>query len=359
MADPINIQDFEDLAKARMERACFDYYAGGAEDELTMASNRRGFARLVFRPRVLVDTDRVDTTTSLLGERLAFPVLLAPTALNKIGHPEGELAVARAAGAAGTLLCCSTVGSSTLEEVAAAATGPLWFQLYMYRDRGVTEDLVRRAEVAGYRAVVLTVDTPRLGHRERDVRHGFSFPPGVAMRNLEVSVPADTDWGGAPTFAEFVHRLLDSSLTWESVTWLKQITKLPVLIKGILTAEDAALALAHGASGIVVSNHGGRQLDGAVATIDALPEIADRVAGQVPIVLDGGVRRGSDVLKALALGAAAVAIGRPYLWGLAAAGQAGVLRVLELLRTELELAMALSGMPTIGGISRALVARRD
>jgi isopentenyl diphosphate isomerase/L-lactate dehydrogenase-like FMN-dependent dehydrogenase len=357
--DPVNILEFEDLARARMERASFDYYAGGAEDERTLAANRLGFERLAFRPRVLVNTDHIDTAIDLLGERLAFPVVLAPTALNRVGHPDGELAVARAAGAAGTLFCTSTVASFTLEEVAAASTGPRWFQLYMYRDRGVTENLVRRAEASGYRAIVLTVDTPRLGRRERDVRHRFALPQGVRMRNLEVSVPANVDWGGATTFGDFIHRLLDGSLTWESLTWLKGLTTLPVLIKGILTAEDAALALDHGASGVIVSNHGGRQLDGAVATIDALPEIVDKIGGRIPILMDGGIRRGTDVLKALALGAAAVAIGRPYLWGLAAAGEAGVARVLEMLRSELELAMALSGAPSVGAISRALVTRRE
>jgi 4-hydroxymandelate oxidase len=357
--DPVNVSDFERLARERMDATAYDYYAGGATDERTLAENRHAFDRLVFRPRVLVGVDRVDTSTEILGERLALPIGLAPTAFNRLGHPDGELAAARAAGAAGAFMCCSTIASSTLEEIAAVATGPLWFQLYIYRDRAVTEGLVRRAEAAGYRALVVTVDTPRLGRRERDVRNHFTLPPGVTIRNLEVAGRTDAGrWTDDSSFTEYVHRLLDPSITWESVDWLRSITRLPLLIKGILRADDAELAITHGASGVVVSNHGGRQLDGAITSIDALPEIADRVAGRIPLLLDGGIRRGTDVLKAIALGATGVLIGRAYLWGLAAAGEAGVARVLELLRSELELAMALAGCPTIGAISRTLVAQQ-
>ena len=215
-----------------------------------------------------------DTSTTVLGLPLALPVALAPTAFNRLGHPDGELAAARAAGAAGTLMCCSTIASSSLEEIAAAATGPLWFQLYVYRDREVTRDLVRRAEAAGYRALVLTVDTPRLGRRERDVRNRFALPADVSIRNLErYGTPDALRWAGSSSFTEYVHKLLDDSLTWESVAWLRTITRLPILIKGVLTAEDAELCVQHGIAGIVVSNHGGRQLDGAIATMDALPEV--------------------------------------------------------------------------------------
>jgi 4-hydroxymandelate oxidase len=255
-------------------------------------------------------------------------------------------------------MCCSTIASTTLEEIAAVATGPLWFQLYVYRDRAVTLDLVRRAEATGYRALVLTVDTPRLGRRERDVRNQFVLPANISIRNLERYGKDDAKrWSEGSSFTEYVHRLLDSSLTWDAVTWLRSITKLPILIKGILAGADGALAVEHGASGVVVSNHGGRQLDGAMATIDALPGVVDAVQGRVPVLMDGGVRRGVNVLAAIALGARAVLIGRPYLWALAANGEAGVRQALEFLRSELELSMALAGCPTIAHITRDLIAR--
>jgi 4-hydroxymandelate oxidase len=357
-ADPLNLLEFEALARARMEPAAYDYYAGAAGDERTLAENRLGFDRLALRPRVLVDVSTIRLETSVLGQLLSFPVLLAPTALNRLGHPDGEVAAARAARAEGTVMVVSTAASSTLEEVSLAAPGHLWFQLYVYRDRSVTRDLVRRAEAQQYRALVLTVDMPRMGRRERDTRNRFTLPPDVTFRNLEVAGRADAArWSDNSSFMEYVHNLFDPTLTWESIGWLKSVTKLPVLIKGVLTAEDAALAIGAGADGIIVSNHGGRQLDGAIATIDALPEIADEIAGRIPVLLDGGIRRGIDVLKALALGAGAVLIGRPYLWGLAAAGEHGVRRVLDLLRAELELAMALAGCPDVAAVNRSLVAR--
>jgi len=335
VADPINVGDFEKLARERMEASAFDYYAGGANDERTAADNLRAFDRWVIRPRMLAGVREVDTSTTLLGSPLTLPVALAPTAFNRLGHPDGELAAARAAGDAGALMCCSTIASCLLEDIAAAATGPLWFQLYVYRDREVTRDLVGRAEAAGYRALVVTVDTPRLGQRERDVRNRFTLPAGISIVNLErYGTPDALRWAATSSFTEYVHKLLDDSLTWESIDWLRTITALPILIKGVLTAEDAALCVQHGIDGIIVSNHGGRQLDGAIATMDALPEVVN-VAGRVPVLLDGGVRRGTDVFKALAVGASAVLIGRPYLWGLAANGEAGVRRVLEIFRSEL------------------------
>jgi len=358
MPDPVCVRDFEAIARDRMEHSAFDYYAGGAGDERTLAENQAAFGRIVFRPRMLVSAERVDLATDVLGVRLPFPVGLAPTAFNRLGHPDGELAAARAAGAAGTLMCCSTIASHTLEEIAAAATGPLWFQLYIYRDRSITTDIVRRAEAAGYRALVLTVDTPRLGRREKDVRNGFVLPADVTIRNLDRYGDRDaTGWKKGSSFTEYVHRMLDPNLTWESVAWLRSITTLPILIKGVLAAGDGALAVEHGAAGVVVSNHGGRQLDGAMATIDALEDVVQAVGSRGTVLLDGGVRRGVDVMAAIALGARAVLIGRPYLWSLAAAGEAGVRQCLEFLRSELELAMALAGCPSIAAITRALVAR--
>jgi 4-hydroxymandelate oxidase len=353
-ADPLNLSDFEALARERMEPAAFDYYAGGAGDEQTLAENRRAFSRIVFRPRVLVDVASVQLDTSVLGVPVSFPVMLAPTAFNRLGHADGERAVARAAGSAGTVMVVSTMASATLEEVAQAATGPLWFQFYVYRDRDITRDFVRRAEASGYRALVLTVDCPRLGRRERDARNRFTLPSGIGVRNLEAA-GHDPRWHESSGSLEQAHHLLDPSVTWEALDWLRSITSLPILLKGILNADDAEHAIEAGMGGVIVSNHGGRQLDGTLATIDALPEIAERVGGRIPLLLDGGVRRGTDVLKALALGARAVLIGRPYLWGLAAAGEAGVSRVLEILRAELELAMALAGCPTLDAVSRTLV----
>jgi 4-hydroxymandelate oxidase len=356
--EPVNVLDFEAIARARMEPSAYDYFAGAAGDERTLAENRSAFDRVRFRPNVLVDVTTIDVNTTILRDTIRFPVILAPTALNRLGHPDGELAVARAAGTAGTIMTLSTTASSTIEDVAAAASGPLWFQLYVYRDREVTRSLVQRAETGGYRALVVTVDMPRMGSRERDTRNHFVLPPDVTMRNLETAGKADAaSWGANSSFAEYWRNLLDPSLTWDAIGWLKSLTKLPVIVKGVLAPEDAERAIAAGADAIVVSNHGGRQLDGSLATIDALPDIAERVSGRVPILLDGGIRRGTDVLKALALGARAVLIGRPYLWGLAADGERGVGRVLDMLRAELELAMALAGCPTLTSITPSLVTR--
>ena len=363
MADrptPLNLRDFEALARERMDQASFDYYAGGADDERSVAENERAFARIALRPRVLTGVDQVDTSTSLFDIPLPFPVALAPTAFNRLGHDEGELAAARAAGAAGAIMCCSTIASTSLEDIAAAATGPLFFQLYVYRDREVTRDLIRRAEAAGFKALVLTVDTPRLGRRERDLRNGFTLPPHVAIRNLEQYHQGQdaTRWAASSSFTAYVHELLDASLTWESVDWLCGETTLPVLVKGVLTAEDAALAEEHGVSGLIVSNHGGRLLDGVLATIDALPEVVAAVDDRIPVLMDGGIRRGTDVVKAVALGASAVLVGRPYLWALAADGEAGVTRMFALLQAEIELAMALCGCRSVPEISAAIVRMR-
>ncbi len=351
----INIGDFERAARERMERTAFEYYAGAACDEQTLAGNCDAFTRILIRPRVLVDVSRVDVATKVLGESIAMPIMLAPTAFNRLAHPDGECAAARAAGAAGTVMVASTLSTCTLEEIAAAGTGPLWFQLYVYKDREVTKQLVARAEAAGLRALVLTVDTPLLGRRERDVRNHFALPEQLALANFSSIKTDATRWGDQSSFSAYVHNLFDASLTWEAVAWLRSLTTLPVLLKGILTAEDARLAAEHGADGIIVSNHGGRQLDGATPSIVALPEVVEAAGDRLPVLMDGGIRRGTDVLKALALGARAVLIGRAYLWGLAADGEAGVSAVLSLLRDELQLAMALAGRPTIAAIDRSAV----
>ena len=356
---PLNVADYEARARERMERGAFDYFAGGSGDERTLAMNVSGFDRWVLRPRVLVDMRRVDTATTVLGEPLATPILLAPAAFHRLAHPEGERATARAAAAAGTVFVVSTVSSVSLEDVAAAAKGPLWFQLYVYKDPAITRDMVARAEAAGYRALVLTVDTPMLGRRERDARNGFALPPGIEPANfaaLHHLVAARAVSERQSPFAAQVQQLFDPSLDWKTVAWLKSITRLPLLLKGVVTPEDARLAVAAGVAGLIVSNHGGRQLDGAEATIMALPRVVEAVGGALPVMMDGGIRRGVHVLTALALGARAVLIGRPYLWGLAVDGEQGVRDVLELLRAELELAMALSGRSSVGRIDRSLVA---
>ena len=357
---PLTVADYEALARAKMERGAFDYFAGGAGDERTLAMNVAAFDHWVLRPRVLVNMRRVDTSTTVMGQSLPAPILLAPAAFHRLAHPEGERATARAAAALGTVFVVSTVASVSIEEIAAAAPGaPRWFQLYVYKDPAITRDMVARAEAAGCRALVLTVDTPMLGRRERDARNRFALPPGIEPANfaaLHHLVAARAATGGQSPFAAQVQELFDPSLDWAKVGWLRSITKLPLLLKGVVTPEDARLAVQAGVAGLIVSNHGGRQLDGAEATLYALPRVVEAVAGALPVMMDGGIRRGVHVLTALALGAQAVFIGRPYLWGLAVDGEQGVREVLELLRSELELAMALSGRTSVGTIDRSLVA---
>jgi 4-hydroxymandelate oxidase len=354
---PVNLAEYEALAERSLPRAVWDYYAGGTDDELTLRDNRAAFARFKLRPRVLVDVNHLDLGTTVLGIPVAAPVLIAPLAFQKMAHPHGEAGTARAAAAAGTLMIVSTLSTTRLEEVAAAAPGaPRWFQLYVYKERAVTTELVRRAVAAGFRALVLTVDTPRLGRRERDVRNGFTLPPGLSMANFEGELAERPDAApGASGLGSYASANLDTALTWDAIAWLRSISPLPVVVKGVLTAEDARLAVAHGVAAIVVSNHGGRQLDGTPAALDVLAEVVDAVGGTCEVYVDGGIRRGTDVLKALALGARAVLLGRPILWGLAHAGDAGVARVLSLLFSEIEQAMALCGRPSVRAIGRDLV----
>ena len=350
MADPVNVEEFEAAARERLPRSVYDYYAGGAEDEVTVRTNREAFQSLRLRYRVLVDVSRVDLATSLLGTPLAIPVILAPTALHRLAHPEGEKATARAAASSRTLMTLSTVSSVTLEEVAAAAPdGARWFQLYCFDDREETAALIERAHRAGYRAIVLTVDAPILGRRERDMRNAFAVPDGLAAHPPRKPRAASAQWPLSSLIGQ-------PSLDWSDVAWIRSLSPLPLVVKGIVRGDDAVKALDAGAAAIWVSNHGGRQLDTAIPTAEALPEVVAAVAGRAPVVVDGGIRRGTDVLKALALGATAAAIGRPQLWGLAAAGEEGVSRVLAALSDELALAMALSGCPAVSRIDRSLVA---
>ena len=339
---PVNVFEYETIARARMDPAYWDYFNGGSDGEVTLRANRSDFERIRLRPRVLVDISQCDTTTSVLGAAMRMPVLVAPSAFHRMAHPEGECATAQGAGAAGVVMIASTDATRSIEEIAQSTSGPVWLQLYLYPSREIAGRLVKRAEAAGCKAIVLTVDLPVLGNRERDRRNNLHI--GQLSFTKANFVGVETE-GGGPWV----------TVTWDDVAWLRSITSLPILLKGILTAEDALLALEYGVSGIVVSNHGGRQLDSCVTGIEALPEVVAAVAGRCEVLVDGGIRRGTDILKALALGARAVLVGRPVLWGLAAEGAEGVQNVLEILRTELEVSMKLAGCPSLAAITPAHV----
>jgi len=351
-----NLTDVEREAQARLPQPAFDYFAGGADDERTLARNRSAWGELLLRPRQLVDVGVVDTSVEILGHRLEMPVLTAPCAFNVLAHPDGELGVGRAAVRAGVAQVLSMQATTTIEDVAAIGPGNRWLQLAVLRDRGVTRALVERAEAAGYSALCLTVDVPVLGRRERDIRNAFRPPAGIEMVNLSPYTPAGlADADPQSALARFVNTLFDPSLTWGAVDWLCSLTRLPVLTKGVMTGPDARLAVEHGASGVMVSNHGGRQLDGIPSTCEALPEVAEAVGGAVPITVDGGIRRGTDVIRAIALGATAVLVGRPYLWALAVGGEQGVDSMFGMLRRELEVAMALLGRPSIATLDASVL----
>ena len=336
MTEPrfVTVDDYEPIARERLPREAYDYYAGGAGDEWTLAENRRAFDRWVIRPRMLTGAYPPDPSTELLGSRIAMPILIAPWAYQKMAHPDGELATARAATRAGTIMVVSTTTQAYLEDVASAADGPKWWQLYIFTDRGFTAERLKSVAASGYAAICFTVDFPVAGLRHRDSRSGFEMPVGLPDDDL----------------------VFDPNITWDDLAWIREQAPLPLLVKGIMTAEDARLATDAGAEGIVVSNHGARQLDSVASTITVLPEIVETVGGRVPVLLDGGVRRGTDVFKALGLGAAAVLVGRPTCWGLAVDGEDGVVDVLRILREELENVMSLAGTPTIGDITGSFVA---
>ena len=346
--EAVCVADYERLAEERLEPGAFGYYAGGAGDELALNGNVEGWRRLRLRPRVLVDVSEVTTATTVLGTPVSMPLLVAPTAIQRLAHPDGEEGMARAAAAAGTVMCLSTLATATPADVAAAAPGaPRWFQLYVFRDRGITRSFVEQAAEHGYGAVVLTVDAPRLGRRERDFRTGFRVPEEIVVP----SMAASGSWAGA-TPLELLGAI-DPSLTWADLEELRALSPLPLVLKGIQTAEDAALACEHGVDAIVVSNHGGRQLDAVAPTAELLPEVVDAVADRLEVYVDGGIRRGSDVVKALALGARAALAGRAPLWGLACDGEQGARRVLELLREEIELTLALCGCTSPAAVTAA------
>ncbi len=330
----LTVDDYEPPARAVLPPDVYDYYAGGAGDEWTLAENRRAFQGLVIRPRMLAGAYPPDPSTELFGTRVEMPVLVAPWAYQRLAHPEGELATARAAERVGTIMVVSSTTVDYLEEVAGASSFAKWWQLYVFTDRRLGEEMLHRVAEAGFGAICFTVDFPVAGLRHRDSRHAFRMQLGLPEDDL----------------------VFDPDITWADLAWIREHAPLPLLVKGILTAEDARLAVEHGADGIVVSNHGGRQLDGVVAGITALPEVVEAVDGRIPVLVDGGFRRGTDVFKALALGASAVLVARPTCWGLAVAGEQGVVDVLAILRAELENAMTLAGVKTVGEITRGFVA---
>ncbi|HEX9894215.1 MAG TPA: alpha-hydroxy acid oxidase [Gemmatimonadales bacterium] len=355
---PINLADVEARARTVLPRAAADYFAGGAEDEVSLRANRAVFESIALRPRYLVDVSRRSLTTRVLGTDLALPVLLAPTGFQKLAHADGELATARAAAEAGTIMVLSTFSTVSLEEVQRATPAPKWFQLYVHKDRGLTRNLVDRAHSAGYTALVLTVDVPVLGRRERDLRNGFVLPPELRVANFDMSQSESLhDAGEESGLAQFHRGLREPSFGLKDVDWLATLSPLPILLKGVLRGDDARAALDHGVSGILVSNHGGRQLDGAISGIRALPDVVEQVGGRCEVLVDGGVRRGTDIVKALALGARAVLIGRPMVWGLAWNGASGVVEVLRILAEELDTAMALCGACSPVQLTSDLVAR--
>ena len=358
MPGPLNLEELEQAARGLLPQPVYDYYAGGAEDEQTLRANRQAFSRYVLRPRVLVDVSRVDPAIELFGTRVASPVFIAPTAFQRLAHADGEVATVRAAAARGAIYVASTVSTTPIEQVAAAAPDAvLWFQLYVFRDREITRDLVARAAGAGCRCICLTVTVPVQGKRERDARNQFALPAGIELANFSGLRQATLPDSAASGLDAFIAREFDPSLTWDALDWLAGVSPLPVLLKGITHPLDAREAVERGAAGVIVSNHGGRQLDGAIATLDALPEVAEAVDGKVPVLVDGGIRRGSDVVKALALGASATLIGRPVLWGLACAGQAGVESVLSILEEEVVRTLALCGLTRSRDVGPTLVQR--
>jgi L-lactate dehydrogenase (cytochrome) len=375
LARAVSVADLRSIARRRLPRGVFDYIDGGAEAERTLENNTAAFERITFRPRVLRDVGNVDTTTSLLGLDLPMPLVLAPTGFGRIADPEGELAVARAAQRAGIPYTLSTLSTRSIEDVAVAApSATKWFQVYVWRDRGLVKEMIARAADAGYHALMLTVDTAVFGRRDRDIRHGFSLPPKIGpdtlldgvlhpkwtwdfvnaepIRFANVVGRSVGDGTDAVSLADYINAQFDPTLSWTDVDWLRSVWEGPVIVKGIQTVEDAVLAADAGVEAIALSNHGGRQLDSAPAPIDLVAPVADRVGDRIEIICDGGVRSGGDVVKAVARGATACMTGRAYLYGLGAAGERGVDHVLTMFATDLHRVMSLIGAPTIADLSR-------
>jgi L-lactate dehydrogenase (cytochrome) len=385
-ADPVvrrlarsgDIEDLRKIAKRRLPAGVFDYIDGGAEGEHTLARNSNAFADLTFRPHVLRDVAEVDLSTSLLGRPRKTPLVLAPTGFTRIAHPDGELAVARAAGRQGIPYALSTMGTRSIEELAGVASAPLWFQVYVWKDRGLVTEMIQRAAAAGYEALLVTVDSAVLGRRERDVRRGFSLPPKIGLdtffdgarhpgwtldllRNPPITFANvvdrdDLNGSTAVNLSDFMLRQFDQALSWDHLDWIRAASDLPVILKGVQRADDAQRAAKDGMRTVLLSNHGGRQLDTAPAPIDLLPEVVDAVGDDLEIMIDGGIRRGSDIVKAIALGATAVCVGRPYLYGLAAGGERGVDFVIDHLLAGMRRTMQLCGATNIAALTPDLLA---
>lgn len=349
----LDLENLEHRARERLSATMYNYFAGGADDETTLADNPAAWKRIRLVPRVMRDVSAVSIATEVLGAPLSMPILVGPWAFQGLAHPEGERATAQGAAAAGTVMVASTVATTSLEDVATAGAGsPLWFQFYLLRDRAMTTDLLHRAAAAGYRAVVMTVDKlPVPGRRRRLAADRFSLPEGTGIPNFGYLVPEGGDAGPDG----YLRGLLDPSVTFADLEWACAECRLPLVVKGVLSPDDAAAAVEAGAAGIIVSNHGGRQLDGAIASADALPAVIDAVAGRVPVLVDGGIRSGADVVKALAIGAAAVLVTRPVIWGLVVHGAPGVEAVLKELAAEMSHAMALCGAPTVADVNHGLI----
>ena len=352
-AEPVNLFEYEAAAQAKLPQGEYDFIAGAATDEITLRRTRAVLDSIMLRPKMLTDISRRDLSTTVLGQPISLPVMLDPAGNHAAAHPEAELATARAAGAAGTLMVVSSHAARTLEEVAAAATGPLWFQQYLFKDRGLTLEMAGRAEEAGYSALVITVDAKIKPKRERNIRNNYTGAPSPNYAQIDLS---EHSWRFAADAPAGVMDIRDPAATWDDVDWLAASQRLPVVIKGLMVGADGRHAADAGAKAVIVSNHGARYLDTTLATIEALPEVVDAADGRIEVYMDGGIRRGSDIVKALALGARAVLIGRPLFWGLAVDGEKGVRAVLEMLRDELDATMGMCGRPTVADLDRAVIA---
>ncbi|XP_066600104.1 2-Hydroxyacid oxidase 1 [Prorops nasuta] len=353
----VSVEDYENYALNNLTPSVRDYYKSGAGGERSLKWNREAFGIYRIRPRVLRDVSKRDLSTVIQGEKISMPVCIAPTAMQRMAHPDGECANSRAAQAAGVIFIMSTISTSSIEEVASAAPNAIkWLQLYVFKSRSVSLDLIRRAEKAGFKALVLTVDAPVFGDRKADIKNQFALPSHLRFANFDGDLSSDINKKTTGSgLNEYVTNSFDTSLSWSDINWLKSVTKLPLILKGILTAEDALLSVEHGANGIIVSNHGARQIDGVPATIEVLPEIVKAVQGKIEVYMDGGIREGTDVFKALALGAKMVLIGRPMIWGLSYAGENGATHILEILRKEIDTAFALTGCANVNDISKEMV----
>ena len=351
-AEPVNIFEYEELAKERLSQGDYDFIAGGATDEITLRRTRAAFDSIMIRPRMMVDISNRDLSTTVLGQKIALPIMLDPAGNHGVAHLEGELASARAAGAMDTIMVLSSHASRTLEEVAQAATGPIWFQQYFFKDRGLTLEMASRAEEAGYSALCLTLDAKIKPKRERNIRNNYVGGVSPNYAHLDLATHTWKFGADAPAGPSDIR---DQATTWADLDWLSANTKLPLVVKGIMVGEDGKRSAEHGAKGIIVSNHGARYLDTTLATIEVLPEVVQEVGGQAEVYMDGGIRRGTDVFKALALGARAVLVGRPLFWGLAVDGENGVRSVLAMLSDELEGTMGMCGRPTIDSIDAEVI----